>query len=532
MSDQFEAKERRAITARAGVVAAGTLASRLLGAARDSVIAACFSLDGTDAFFVAFTIPNTLRVMLGEGAVSNAFIPVFSEIRAREGESRAKAFYAALSGSMLVVLALVTALGIIAAPVLVPLYAAGYQSDPAKFQTTVSLTRWVFPYIFFMGMAALGMGALNTLKRFFVPAFAPALLNVAMIAAPVAFVPLALSAGAPPIGGLAISALVGGILQVVAQFPALAKVDMLRWPRVNFADPGVRKALGLLAPLMLGVGVYQINIMLSRLFASYLPAGSQSFLYYGQRLVEIPQGMLALAIASATLPSLAEMRNRGEHDRAKEVFSYSVRLNLFIAVPASVALAVLAEPTCCVLFGRGAFGASEVVLTARSLVWMAAGVWAIATVRSVVQMFYAYNDTRTPVIGSALNLAVFAALSLALLAPMRHAGIAAATSIAAIVQLGALLFLLRRRIGSLPWKALSTSALRCILASAVMGFALYSIAQLGSWKLGGNNLTNIAVYLAALIGGLGIYLPVARLLRAPELNDLVNALSRSTRPKA
>lgn len=526
MSDHWEAKERRAITARAGIVAAGTLASRILGAVRDAVIAGFFPLAATDAFFVAFTIPNALRVMLGEGAVANAFIPVFSEIRAREGESRAKAFYAALSGAMLVVLGSVTVLGMVAAPFLVPLYAAGYRSDPVKFQTTIDLTRLVFPYIFFMGIAALGMGALNTLKRFFVPAFAPALFNVAMIAAPFLFVPIAVAAGASPIAGLAISALVGGALQVVAQFPALSKVGMLRRPRVDFADPGVRKALGLLMPLMLGMGVYQINIMLSRLFASYLPDGSQSFLYYGQRLVEIPQGMLALAIASATLPSLTELRNRDEHAKAKDVFSYGVRLTLFIATPASVALAVLAEPTCAVLFGRGAFGPTEVALTARSLIWMAVGVWAIATVRNVVQMFYAYNDTRTPVACSALNLVVFAGTSLALLGSMRHAGIAAATSVASVAQLCALVLLLRRRIGTLPWKALSASVLRSILASAAMGVLLYFLSRVGRWERGGNDIVNIALYVGLLLGGVATYLGASRWMRAPELNDLMNALGR------
>jgi len=526
MSDQLQAQQRRAITARAGVVAAGTFASRLLGALRDAVIAAFFSINATDAFFVAFTIPNALRVMLGEGAVSNAFIPVFSEIKTREGEARAKAFYAALTGAMLVVLAVVTVVGIAAAPWLVPLYAAGYQADPQKFRTTVSLTRLVFPYIFLMGIAALGMGALNTLKRFFVPAFAPALFNLAMIAAPFAFVPLALALGADPIAGLALSALVGGVLQVVAQFPALAKVDMLRRPVIDFSDPGVRKALGLLAPLMVGVGVYQINIMLSRLFASYLPEGSQSFLYYGQRLVELPQGMLALAIASATLPSLAELRNQGEHARAKDIFSYSVRLTLFIAIPASVGLTILALPTTCILFGRGAFGARQVALTAQSLAWMAAGVWAVAAVRCVVQMFFAYNDTRTPVICSAINLLIFASLSLVLLRPMKHAGIAAATSAAAIAQLCALLGLLTRRVGILPVKELVTSLMRILLASGLMGACVAFVSTWGHWDRGGNDLRNLAVYAAALTTAAVVYWGCSRLLRSPELVDLTAVVRR------
>ncbi len=529
MAEPEAAGERDAIPRRAATVAAGTLASRALGAVRDAVIAASFAVGATDTFFVAFTIPNALRVMLGEGAVANAFIPVFSEYRQKDGWERARSFYAALSGAMIAILIAVSLIGVLAAPQLVTLYAAGFRAEPGKFETTVGLTRLLFPYIFLIGLAALGMGALNTLRRFFVPAFAPSLLNLSMIAAPFLFVPVALALHLPPIAGLAIGALVGGALQVVVQFPALAKLGMLNLPRLDFNDPGVRKALRLMMPLMLGVGVYEINIMLARLFASCLPPGSQSFLYYGQRLVEIPQGMFALAIASATLPTLADLRNRGQHDQAKDTFLHSVRLSLFVAIPSSIALAVLAEPTVTVIFGRGAFGREQVLETARALVWMAVGVWAVASVRNVVQMYYAYNDTRTPVLCSAFNLAVFASCSLALMGPMRHMGIAAATSAAAMAQLFALLVLLRRRIGSYAIRPLLTSALRCATSGCLMGLVVYGLSQLGSWEKGGNHLPNLLVYLGTLSGGVVSYVALARLLRAPELADVFRALRPRSR---
>jgi putative peptidoglycan lipid II flippase len=527
MQESNGGSEGRAIARRASVVASGTLISRILGAVRDAVIAACFPVHGTDAFFVAFTIPNSLRVLLGEGAVANAFIPVFSELKEKHGLGRARAFYAALTGAMLLVLAGVTAAGILLARPLVTLYAAGFRSQPGKFETTVELTRLLFPYIFFMGAAALGMAALNALRRFFVPAFAPALLNVSLIAAPFVFVPVALFFGMPPLGALGIGVLVGGLLQAAVQLPALGSVGMLNRPRLGFDDPGVRKAFRLMAPLMLGVGVYQVNVMLTRLFASYLPSGSQSYLYYGQRLVEIPQGMFALAIASATLPSLADLRNRGEHDEAKQTFAYGIRLSLFVAIPSSVLLAVLAGPVVTVFFARGAFGGFQAAETARSLVWMAAGVWAIAAVRGVVQMFFAYNDTRTPVLCSALNLAVFASLSLLLMQPMRHMGIAAATSAAAVVQLGALLLLLRRRIGAYPVSGLLFCALRCAVAGALAGAAAYAVAMLGRWEAGGNDPRNIAVLLLCLLSAGLLYLLVARLLRSPELGDILGLLRRA-----
>ena len=219
------ARERGAMAGRAGLVATGTLASRVLGAVRDSVIAHHFALGATDAFYVSFTIPNALRGLLGEGAVGGAFIPVYAEVRQREGEPRARAFYAGLTGVMLAILALVSIGGVLFAGPIVKLYAAGY--DARKYALTVTLTQLVFPYIFFMGVAALGMGVLNALRRFFVPAFAPAMLSVAMIAAPVAFVPLAIALGLDPITGLALAALVGGALQVGAQIPASASRSAL-----------------------------------------------------------------------------------------------------------------------------------------------------------------------------------------------------------------------------------------------------------------------------------------------------------------
>ncbi|MFW6050495.1 MAG: murein biosynthesis integral membrane protein MurJ [Myxococcota bacterium] len=521
--------ERGAITRRAGVVATGTLASRILGAVRDAVIAASFAVTSTDAFFVAFTIPNALRVLLGEGAASAAFVPVFSEVREKEGLARARRFFGAMAGTMAVILLGVSAIGVVAAPALVTLYAAGYLDDPQRFGTTVTLTRVVFPYIFVMGLAALAVGALNAMKRFAVPAFAPAMLNVALIAAPFLFVPVAVAMGFDPIVSLAVGALVGGLLQLGVQLPALVRASVFAWPRIGFGDPYVRKALRLMVPLLAGLGVYQLNVMLSRLFASFLPAGAQSYLYYAQRLVEIPQGMFALAIASATLPTLSDLRSRGDDAEVRRVFRYGLRLSLFVAVPSSVALFVLAEPTVAVIFGRGEFDARQVTETARALRWMAVGIWAVASVRTVVPAFHAQNDTRTPVLASAVNLGVFVALSLVLMHPLGHAGIAAAISTAAAIQLLTLLLRLRHRTGPLGLSEVAASLGRIAVASAVMGAALHLIAPLGTWELGGNVPRNVLVYAGALLAGLVIYLATAFLVRSPELEGLLQAFRRRTR---
>jgi putative peptidoglycan lipid II flippase len=517
------------IVRRAGVVATGTLTSRILGAVRDAVVAAVFALGATDAFWLAFTIPNALRVLLGEGAVSAAFVPVFTEVREREGMARAKQFYRNLIGAMAVVLLLVTVAGVAGAPWIVKGYAWGFQRDEALFETTVALTRLLFPYIFLMGISALMMGALYASKRFAAPAFAPALLNICLIAAALLLAPMLVELGWPAIFALAIGALLGGGLQIVAQLPSLHKEGLLVRPRIGFSDIYVRKCARLMVPLLAGLGVYQLNVLLSRLFASFLPTGSVSYLYYGQRLAEIPQGMFALAIASAALPSLSDAVAKGDETESKRLFRHALRLSLFVAVPATVALVVLAEPAATVFFGRGQYDAAAIQQTTRSLVWQASGIWAVASVRTIVPMFHAHNDTRTPVIASAFNLVVFVALSLTLMGPMQHAGLAAATTAAAVTQLFALLWLLRRRSGDLGMAEVSASALRIVIASAVMGGVVWAGASLGHWGDGGNDPRNLAVFGATVVLGALTYLVVAAGLGAPELRDLKAALKRRAR---
>lgn len=518
--------EKGAIARRAGLVATGTLTSRLLGALRDAAIAMVFPVAATDAFFVAFTIPNALRVLLGEGAVGGAFVPVFSEVREKEGFDAAARFQSRLVAAMALVLFAVTLAGVALSPALVELYAAGFHDTPGRFEETVTLTRVVFPYIFLMGLSALATGALNAVRRFAAPAFAPALLNVALIASAFALVPAATAFGLPAVGALALGALIGGALQILAQLPSLRSAGLLRRPRLALRDPWVRKAFRLLLPLLLGLGVYQLNIMLTRQLASFLPEGSVSYLYYGQRLVEIPQGMFALAIASAALPTLSTLRARGDDEQVKEVFRYGLGLSLFVAVPSAVGLASLAEPVVSVFFGRGHFSPREVELTARSLVWMAAGIWSVASVRTIVPMFYAYNDTRTPVIGSAVNLVVFGVVAVTTMGPLKHVGLAMAVTAASIAQLFTLLALLRRRVGRLGLRKLAWSTLRVLLASVVMAAAIQGLLLALPFAPDARFLTRAISLSAALIGGAATYALAAWLLRVPELRALTGALAR------
>ncbi|MGF1465728.1 MAG: murein biosynthesis integral membrane protein MurJ [Sandaracinaceae bacterium] len=514
---------------RAGVVGLGILTSRVLGLARDMVFAARFDAAATDLFFVAFTIPNALRQILGEGAVSSAVVPVFSEVRARDGLDEARRFHARITAVLGLVLVAVSGLGALAAPGLALLYGAGYLSAPARFATLVELTRVLFPYLAFVGLAALGMGGLNALRRFAVPAFAPALLNVALIAAAFVGIAPALALGLPPVGALALGALVGGALQVLVQVPALRAAGLARAPRRPLWDRRVAQVFRLMVPLLAGLGIYQVNVMLGRLLASFLPAGAQTYLYYTQRLVEVPQGMFALAIAAAALPTLSDLSQRGDAAEVRRVFREALGLVLFLAVPSTAVLMVLAEPIVTVLLARGAFDRAEALATAHALVVQAAGVWAIASVRVVVPMFQAHQDTRSPVVASGVNLVVFLVVALTAMRSLAHVGIALAISCAGVAQLGALLGLLRRRVGPLGLRPLLGRGVRLALASAALGGAQWAIARLGRWEAGGNAPWNIAVLVLALVVGGAVFLLLAWLLRVPELGTLARGLRRPGR---
>jgi putative peptidoglycan lipid II flippase len=305
-------------------------------------------------------------------------------------------------------------------------------------------------------------------------------------------------------------------------------------PRLELGSPVVKRAATLLVPLTMGLGVYQVNVMLARLFASYLDEGAQSYLYYGQRLVEIPQGMFALALASASLPRLSSLRAQGDAAGLRTTFVTGLRQALFVALPASALLVALAEPIVTVLFGRGAFERQSVIETSSSLLWQGAGVAFIALVRVVVPVFYAHQDTRSPVWASLANLAAFSALAYFLREPLGHVGIAVAISAAGLVQFAVLWGLLRARHPEvLPLAAdratLARSCVRLVVASIAAGLAGFGVGQLGEWSAGGNDLRNIAVLIAASLAAGVSYVGVCALLRAPELGEIVAALRRRRR---
>jgi putative peptidoglycan lipid II flippase len=356
--------ENTRVTKAAGVVGAATLLSRLFGFIRDVVIAWFFGAGlSSDAFFVAFRIPNLLRRLFAEGSLSIAFIPVFTEYLTVKGKEEAFKLAGSAMWLLSMILAVVAVLGILLSPVIIKVIAPGFIDSPEKYFLTVNLTRIMFPYIFFIGLVALSMGILNSLGHFAAPALAPVFLNIAMICS-VFFISPYMS---DPVTGLAIGVLIGGVLQLALQIPFLIKKGLYFWQRIKIFHPGLKRIGVLMLPAVFGAAVYQINILVGTLLASLLPEGSVSYLYYADRLVQFPLGIFAIATATAILPSLSRQAASRDLEAVKATFAHAMNLVLFITIPSMVGLIVLREPIVALLFKRGVFDSEATQLTAYAL---------------------------------------------------------------------------------------------------------------------------------------------------------------------
>jgi putative peptidoglycan lipid II flippase len=515
-------RERSRLMARAGVVGAGTLASRVLGLVRDMVLAALFDRDATDAWWVAFTIPNALRSLLGEGAIASAVVPVLSQKLARDGEAAAQRFFARVRGASLVALVLVTAAGMVFARPLTELFATGYHERPGEFARTVDLTRLVFPYILFMGTAALGMAALNANRRFAIAAFAPGLLNVALVVSALLAPWLAIE---NPVRALAFGALAGGLLQVAAQWPALRGIGYASRPQFA-VDADVREVLRRIAPLTFGIGIYYVDLVLSRRFLSQLGTGAQSYFSWAMRLCDFPQGIFVMALSTAALPALSMLAAKGARAELVRTWAHGMALAMFVAIPASAALAVLGEPIVVALFQRGAFDARAAHETARALVWQGGAVWTVAAVRQTVPALYAVGDTRTPVVVSALDLGAFLLLAVLLRGPLGHVGISVAVAGSSAVQMILLLVGLRRRLGRIGGATLAWSMARTVGASALGAAAGWGAATLLTPEGRAGAVARTMPGIAGLAAFTLVFLLAAWGMRAPELEEIVGPFRR------
>lgn len=521
--------ERRAIAGRAGLVGAGTLVSRVLGLGRDLTLAAFFPRAATDLFFVAFTIPNALRQLLAEGALSSAFVPVLAKVEQDEGDAAAERFYANLRGAMWIVLIATCVLGVLAAPWLCELFAAGFHARPGAFERTVAITRAVFPYLLFMGLAALGAGALQTRKRFGVAAFAPALLNVAMIVCAIALAPVLARHGIDPLYALAIGALVGGGLQVWAQMPDLRRAGFTARLGLDFSDPRLREVVRRIAPMTLGLMIYEVDLVLSRRFLSQAGEGANSWFYYAQRLCDFPQGIFSLALATATLPSLAKLVAKGDREEVAKTAAHAFRLALWVGLPATALLVFLARPIVVATFARGAFDQASVDGTTSALIVQGLGVVVVAMVRQLVPLYYALGDTKTPVWISGLDLLAFIAIALSLRGPWGHVGVSAAVTGSSIVQMALLMAFLRTRLPELRWSTIGKSVVTAGAAAVGAGLAGFGAAWLVRPMAA---VRVVGGLLPAAVGACAFalaYLALGRVFGNDEQAELLAGLSRRLR---
>ncbi|HEY5997985.1 MAG TPA: murein biosynthesis integral membrane protein MurJ [bacterium] len=509
----------------AGAMSAATLVSRVLGLVRDMTLASFFGAAGTsDTFFVAFRIPNLLRELFAEGSMSSAFVPVLTRVESGEGRAEATRLVRAALTLMLLLVGGVCALGMLLAPQIVAAIAPGFLADPPKLAATVLLTRIMFPFLLFVSLAALVMGALNTRRIFFVPALAPAVLNLVWIAS----VPLLAGRVSPPVAAVALGVAVGGFAQLAFQLPSFLRAGFSLAPSGAFGHPGLRRMGLLLVPATMGMAVAQVNIFVSNILASYLPQGSITQLYYAMRLVQFPVGIFGVAMGMAVLPALSEHAARGETDRLREDFSYALRLLFFITVPAMAGLIALRGPIVNLLFLRGRFDVAAADGTAAALLCYALGVWAMVGVRVVTATFYALQDTRTPVRVGVAAVAVNLGLSLALMKPLGHAGLALATACASMANFAVLFALLRRRVGRLETGRIARSLARTVAASAALGLAGWALLRGDLWTAGGHTALKSAVFAGAAAVAVGVYLGAARLLGSEELTAVLALVRRKT----
>lgn len=515
--------EKRNIARAAGILGSATMLSRVMGMVRDMVVSRLFGAGlATDAFFAAFQIPNMLRRFFAEGALTAAFVPTFSTTLARRGDEKARELANTCFTLLTIVMAAITLAGIILSPIIVGLMFPGFKVEPGKFELAVLLNRLMFPYIFFISLVALCMGILNTLRHFFTPAISTVFLNISMILAALCL----RGFFEAPITALAVGVLIGGCIQLFMQLPVLWSKGFPLKPNFNFTSPELRSIALLMLPSVFGVGVYYLNITVSAILASLLPQGSISYLYYAQRLFEFPQGIFAASVAQAVLPSMSRQAAAGDIAGMKETLSFGVRLMLFITIPAMAGLMVCSTPIFSLIFMGGAFDYETAVNSALALLYYSAGLSFVALTRVVAPVFYALKDTKTPVYTALIAFIINLCLSLVLMGPLKHGGLALATTLSALCNMLLLLWLLRRKIGSFGGNRIMLTALKSSAASIPMAAAVWYGCSLVDWSQTGHKILKGTVLGGSILCGTATYMLAVKLLRSEEALEAVSLLRR------
>ena len=498
----------------ASTVSLLTLVSRITGLARELLIASTFGASAmTDAFNVAFRIPNLFRRLFAEGAFSQAFVPVLAANKAQHGDEQTKLLIDRVATLLTWALLLTCVLGVAAAPVLVWSMASGLKQDPRGFEAAVFMTRWMFPYIGFMSLVALSSGVLNTWRRFAVPAATPVLLNVAMIAAAWLGAPWFKANGIEPVYALGAGVMVGGVLQLAVQVPALLQLGMLPKIRLNWtaarqawADPATKNIAKLMLPALLGVSVAQISLLVNTQIASHLTPGSVSWLTYADRLMEFPTAMLGVAIGVVLMPQLAAAKAANDSEKYSAMLDWGLRVVVLLAVPCAVALLTFAQPLVATLYHYGAFTDRDVVQTTTALMGYGAGLVGLVAIKVLAPGFYASQDIRTPVRIAIVVLVITQLLNLALVPFLQHAGLALAIGIGALINALWLLIGLVRRGSYTPTPGWGVFALQVLGASALLAaFLLWAAGAVGWLALKSQYFQRIGLLAGFLCASAAIY---------------------------
>ena len=471
-------------------VSSMTFMSRILGLIRDMVFLRLFgAAAGMDAFFVAFRIPNFLRRLFAEGAFSLAFVPVLSEYKTQRGDEEVRQLVSRVAGTLGGILFIVTLIGVIAAPIMVAVFAPGFLMDTAdaeKAALTEQMLRITFPYLLFISLVAMAGGVLNSYGRFGVPAFTPVIMNLCLIGAALWLAPYF----EKPVVGLAWGVFISGVAQLLFQLPFLHRLGLLTMPRWGNKDEGVRRIMRLMIPAIFGSSVAQINLLIDTLIASFLITGSVTWLYASDRLVEFPLGVFGIALATVILPSLSQRHAEDSPEAFSHTLDWALRLVLFIGTPATLGLFILSGPILSTLFEYGEFSARDVLMSSYSLMAYATGLLGFIGIKVLAQGFYARQDTRTPVrIGIVamvsnmiLNVIFVYGLKFSEFGAL-HMGLALATSASAFINAGMLFMMLRRQGIYTPDRGWGKAFLRVTVASVLMvGFLLWAIQDLSVWS--------------------------------------------------
>jgi putative peptidoglycan lipid II flippase len=533
-------KKPASVARAAGIVSLAVMASRILGLVREVVFAKLFGASASfanDAYVIAFRIPNLLRDLFAEGALSSAFVTVFSDYLVTKGEKEAFRLSNLVVNALLLILGILVTLGVIFAPELVTLIAHGFQANPEKFALTVKMTRIMMPFILLVALAAQAMGLLNSRGHFGMPALSASFFNVGSIIGGLFFAviltgrdfahPVRAIVEHPTEGiiGMAYGVLIGGFLQFAVQWPVLRKTGFRYRLLVSFTDPGVRRVFQLMGPAVIGAAAVQINVLINSNFASSVPGnGAISWLSYAFRLMQFPIGVFGVAIATATLPSISKSAALEDMDAFRHTMASSIRLTFLLTIPSAVGLIVLGRPIIALIYEGNKFHPDDTTHTAGALACYAIGLAGYSAIKILAPAFYALKDARTPMLISLLSIAINFAMNWSLVGLLQERGLALSTSVVALLNFALLYFIMQKRIQGIEGSRTAGAIVKILLASAVMAAACWAVSQGVYHFAGDNRVARLINVMASVSAGAGVFYLVAYWLGVEELKSAVGAI--------